>query len=247
MNNSIKQAVSLYKTAQIMTVHSVQLLEFTRDILNLQPDGFKQADINPTEFSKTMNNARFTLLVSYYDKILDAKEVQEYDSLVRKIESLRNQCSFDEAQMDIINQKNTAKFINLAERRAKMWLDSSSSYRNLTIEISHVYTALASAGLTDLEKNDIFYDPALSNVGLSPDVVNAKLKEAAVKPLNDQAKYIVSHKVEASLAAELLESYISNLAEVNLTWDKWLVETDFSDDDKVFLNDVENLIKCNAA
>jgi hypothetical protein len=232
MNEIFEQASKLYQAALPITSNSLQILVLTRDILSQYDDGFKKANIDTKEFNKNINSARFSLLIKYYDDIiaLPLNAVKEYDSLINKIETLRDSCSLSDKQQDIINEKSKAKFFNLAQRRAKSWLDSNDSYSRLSVEISHVYTALASAGLADISKTDIFYDPALSQVGLSPEVVDKKLKESVVFSLTEQVVFLNNKNVPISLWPDMLDHYIETLEKVNYSWDQWLIESSFDQD-----------------
>jgi hypothetical protein len=232
MNEIFEQASKLYQAALPITSNSLQILVLTRDILSQYNDGFKKANIDTKEFNKNINSARFSLLMKHYDDIiaLPLNAVKEYDFLVDKIANLRDNCSLSDKQQDIVNEKSKAKFFNLAQRRAKSWLDSNDNYSRLSVEISHVYTALASAGLADISKTDIFYDPALSQVGLTPEVVDKKLKESVVLPLTEQVVFLNNSNMPISLWPDMLDHYIENLEKVNYSWDQWLIESSFDQD-----------------
>jgi hypothetical protein len=232
MNEIFEQASKLYQAALPITSNSLQILVLTRDILSQYNDGFKKANIDTKEFNKNINSARFSLLMKHYDDIiaLPLNAVKEYDFLVDKIANLRDNCSLSDKQQDIVNEKSKAKFFNLAQRRAKSWLDSNDNYSRLSVEISHVYTALASAGLADISKTDIFYDPALSQVGLSPEVVDKKLKESVVFSLTEQVVFLNNKNVPISLWPDMLDHYIETLEKVNYSWDQWLIESSFDQD-----------------
>lgn len=230
MKEIFEQASKLYNAALPITSNSLSILELTRDILSKHDQGFEKTGINPKEFCENINSARFCLLVKFYDDIIALPKgaVKQYDALVDKIEDLRNKCSLSDKEQDIINEKSKAKFINLAQRQAEDWLISSSGYKTLSTEISHVYTSLASAGLADISKTDIYYDPALSQVGLTPEIVDKKLQESVVLPLTEQVNFLHNKNMPISLWPDMIDHFIEDLEKVNFSWEQWLNESNFN-------------------
>lgn len=225
MSNEINQAKALIAAAKITTIYSLDLLNTALSIIQSTDNGFKKAEISYSEIHELIESARFTILMSHFDNLLKNGNSDNFDKLSSLTYNITHYHTFNNDRKSIINQKEMHVSQLLAGLRAKSWLNSDSDYDGLTRDIGFIWESLAKAGLTEKSDIDIFYEPALSTLGLTPSVVDKKLQNACINSLDNKITSLFYSKLKSNLWLDYLSSYIANLHKVNYTLNKWIEES----------------------
>lgn len=130
---------------------------------------------------------------------------------------------FSNEQKKAIN-KDFSKF---TFKQAKLMADNhllcKDPYSVTSTYFSFIWSALASIGVCDTNKKDIYYDPGLTKVGLTPQLVDKLLLESKIRDLDKEFKiFEFYYNVDRKILLETKESSIlPYMEEHNVTFAQW--------------------------